>query len=86
MTDETPRGLTPAVRLVSPMYDFFGTLYPYINMKSSGFTPYIGMSSLIQMPSKDRSHPSTPSHSSKSQPPIVSPLDANTENHFTERQ
>lgn len=38
---EEQRGPTPAVARASPEALQYGTLYPYINMKSSGLTPYL---------------------------------------------
>lgn len=50
---EAPRAPTPAVFRTSPLYDIYGqTLYPYINFKSSGITPYLSICHLSQLPSK----------------------------------
>lgn len=73
MTSEAPRAPTPAVFRVSPLYDIYGqTLYPYVNHKLSGITPYLSHYLLIQAPSRKPSPPSTPSPPSKS-PPLIAP-------------
>jgi hypothetical protein len=73
MTSEAPRAPTPAVYRVSPLYDIYGqTLYPYVNHKLSGITPYLSHYLLIQAPSRKPSHPSTPSPLSKCPPLIAS--------------
>lgn len=39
---QEPRAPTPAVYRTSPLYDVYGgTLYPYVNHKLSGITPYL---------------------------------------------
>ncbi len=69
MTSEAPRAPTPAVYRVSPLYDIYGqTLYPYVNHKLSGVTPYLSDNLLIQPHSREPSLPSTPSQLSKCQP------------------
>ena len=70
---EEPRAPTPAVYRTSPLYDFYGeTLYPYVNHKLGGFTPYISTTFDIQVPSKEPLLPLTPSQPSKFLPPMVS--------------
>ncbi len=69
MSSEAPRAPTPAVYRVSPLYDVYGqTLYPYINHKLSGVTPYLCKILTIQLPSNEQSPPSTPSLCSKCPP------------------
>jgi hypothetical protein len=42
MTSENPRPPIPAVYRTSPLYDFYNqNLYPYINLKEGGITPYL---------------------------------------------
>ena len=56
---EEPRGPTPAVHRKSYLYDYYGeTLYPYINHKLGGVTPYLGTNIFIKPPSKEQSHQS----------------------------
>jgi len=53
MSSEEARAPTPAVYRVSPLYDIYGqTLYPYINHKLSGVTPYLSISAIKQPASK----------------------------------
>lgn len=55
---ETARAPTPAVYRVSPLYDVYGqTLFPYINHKLSGVTPYLSTSLPTQRPSSGPSPP-----------------------------
>lgn len=54
MSSEAPRAPTPAVYRVSPLYDVYGqTLYPYINHKLSGVTPYLCKFVIMQLPSNE---------------------------------
>ena len=51
MSSDAPRAPTPAVYRTSPLYDFYGqTLYPYINYKAAGVTPYLSNFTFIQLP------------------------------------
>jgi hypothetical protein len=69
MTSEASRAPTPAVYRVSPLYDIYGqTLYPYVNHKLSGVTPYLSDNLLIQPHSREPSPPSTPSQLNKCPP------------------
>jgi hypothetical protein len=50
---QEPRAPTPAVYRTSPLYDVYGgTLYPYINHKLSGVTPFLSTFRVIQPLSK----------------------------------
>ena len=45
---QEPRAPTPAVYRTSPLYDVYGgTLYPYVNHKLGGITPYLSKIRLI---------------------------------------
>lgn len=72
MSSEAPRAPTPAVFRTSPLYDIYGqTLYPYVNHKLSGVTPYLSINLLSQAHSSEPSHPSIPSQLSKFPLPIA---------------
>jgi len=53
---QEPRAPTPAVYRTSPLYDVYGgTLYPYVNHKLSGVTPFLSTFRVIQLLSKKQS-------------------------------
>lgn len=77
---EEPRAPTPAVHRTSPLYDFYGeTLYPYVNHKMSGITPYLSINILIKVLSKELSHLSILLHISKFPPLIALDLEIDLE-------
>jgi len=64
---QEPRAPTPAVYRTSPLYDVYGgTLYPYVNHKLSGITPYLSIFRIIQPLSKEPLLLSIPSPCNKS--------------------
>lgn len=78
MSSEAPRPPTPAVYRTSPLYDIYGqTLYPYINQKMAGITPYLSTPHFIQPASKKQSPESIHSLFNKFPPPTVLPLHLN---------
>lgn len=71
MSSDAPRAPTPAVYRVSPLYDIYGqTLYPYINHKLSGVTPYLSNCFISQVLLNEPLPQLTPSPFSKC-PPLI---------------
>jgi len=74
-TSGEKRPPTESTVKVDPSIEIHQTLYPYLNMKQTGLTSYMGIFYLypFQMLSKGLFPESTPSHSNKSQPVIERP-------------
>ena len=66
------RAPTEATVKVDPSIEIHKTLYPYINYKEGGLTPYAGTSDILKkIQSREQSLQWTPSQSNKCQPAIV---------------